>query len=475
MLLNIPDIKTDSAILKTAYRIATGDISGNITLFKSGLLEKEAPCLLAGLDYDTPWTRDTAINVWNALAIISPETAKNTLLAVCEKASDGKRIIGTGWYQYWDCMIWTLGAYQYCLINNDSEFLKTVYEITLNTLEIYEKEEFDSEKNLFRGPAVYGDGAGAYPDKYGALENFSSAVLDWVNQNPDKKCEKGYGLPMFSLSTNCMYYMVYKVCGEISDKLGIDSREFNEKSDRLKEAVNKYFWNEKKGTYDYLAGECDYQEGLGVSFAILSGIADSEKEELLFKNTHTAEHGIPCVWPCFERYLKKGDLGRHSGTVWPFIQGFWGQALLKGNQFEAFDENLRLMAEKALKDGQFAEIYHSITGEIYGGLQENNNPENQKDIGVNDIVMWKSARRQSWSATAFLSLIYYCVLGLRYNGNVLRIKPYLPCFCNEITVSDIPFGKNRLKITVRRNSDAPREIVLNSNDMEYSEIELGYC
>ena len=474
MLLNIPDIKTDSEILEKAYRIAAGDISGNITLFKSGLLKKEVPCILAGLDYDTPWTRDTAINVWNALAVISPETAKNTLLAVCENSEKG-RIIGTGWHQYWDCMIWTLGAYHYCLVNNDNGFLKTVFEITLNTLKIYENNEFDKDKNLFRGPAVYGDGAGAYPDKYGLSENFSSSVLDWVERNPDKRNPKGYGLPMFSLSTNCMYYMVYKVCEKISEKLNTDGAEFKEKAEKLKIAVNKYFWNEKKGSYDYLAGECDYQEGLGISFAILSGIADSEKTDLLLKNTYISEHGIPCVWPCYERYLKKGNLGRHSGTVWPFIQGFWGQSLMKEKQFRAFDENLRLMAEKALKDGQFAEIYHSITGEIYGGLQENNNPKNQKDIGVNDIVMWKSARRQSWSATAFLSLIYYCVLGLQYNGDVLRIKPYLPGFLNEITVSDIPFGKDRLKITVKRNSDAPKEIILYSDNVECLEIELGYC
>ena len=42
----------------------------------------------------------------------------------------------------------------------------------------------------------------------------------------------------------------------------------------MKKSINKNFWNEKRGSYDYLAGECDYAEGLGLAFAVLFGIAD---------------------------------------------------------------------------------------------------------------------------------------------------------------------------------------------------------
>ena len=185
----------------------------------------------------------------------------------------------------------------------------------------------------------------------------------------------------------------YKIMGKIAEKTGNNPDEYNNKAEKLKTAVNSHFWNENNGRYDYLAYECDYQEGLGLSLVLLSGIADREKALKTIENTYIPEHGIACVWPSFERYLNKGNLGRHSGTVWPFIQGFWGRALLKYEKSKEFDKNLLLMAEKAERDGQFYEIYHSITGEIYGGLQENNCAENQKDIEVNDIVMWKSARR----------------------------------------------------------------------------------
>ena len=426
--------------------------------------------LRAGRAYNTPWTRDTSINVWNALGILSPEIAGNTLLSVCD-ILDGEEVIGVGYNQYWDCIVWAIGAYEYCKVSDDKEFMLRAYEIIKNTLKNCEKNEFDSEKNLFRGPAVYGDGVAAYPDKYGSIEGFSSAVIDWPEHNPDKKCLKGFGIPMFALSTNCAYYMAYKILGEIAKKTGNNPDEYILKAEKLKNAVNTHFWNEENGRYDYLAYECDYQEGLGLSLVILSGIADDDKALKTIENTYITEHGIACVWPSFERYLNKGDLGRHSGTVWPFIQGFWGRALLKCGKFSEFEENLMLMAKKAKRDGQFSEIYHSITGEIYGGLQENNCAENQENIEVDDIVMWKSARRQSWSATAYLSLIYYGILGLEYKGDTLVINPCLPTCCNELTVSGIPFFGKNFKINVKRGNEKTGKLVLDNNNY-YSELTV---
>ena len=79
--------------------------------------------------------------------------------------------------------------------------------------------------------------------------------------------------------------------------------------------------------------------------------------------------------------------------------------------------------------------------------------------------MWQSARRQSWSATAYLSLIYYGILCLEYNGNTLVINPYLPSFCNEVTVSDILFLGKKLKITVKKGENKTGKVVVDNNNM----------
>src|ERR1051325_330406 len=110
-MLPFPELKTSSQSINRAYRIAVGDVLGNICLFQDGLLDQPKPTLLAGLDYDTPWTRDTAINVWNGISLFWPDVAKNTLLSVLERKQNEVYIGG----QYWDAIIWAIGAWTYYL------------------------------------------------------------------------------------------------------------------------------------------------------------------------------------------------------------------------------------------------------------------------------------------------------------------------------------------------------------------------
>ena len=222
---------------------------------------------------------------------------------------------------------------------------------------------------------------------------------------------------MKALSTNCVYFKAYEILAEMAHALGEPAKEFEEKAAAMKKAVNKNFWNEKRGSYDYLAGECDCEEGLGLAFAVLFGIADERQTALIRENTHICAHGIPCVWPTFWRYECLGGYGRHSGTIWPHIQGFWARAMHRAGHQESFEKELYLMAQKAVRDMHFSEIYHPDTGALYGGMQEQ---------GPGGIVEWDSRRKQTWSATAFLSLIYFEILGLTMEDGEPVFHPQLP-------------------------------------------------
>src|SRR5437867_2651395 len=92
---------SNQAMLNRAFRIALGDLYGNIAPFQDGLLDQVEPVVLAGLDYDTPWTRDAAINTWNAAGLVVPVVTRNTLLSVLDRDERGLRIGG----QYWDAII----------------------------------------------------------------------------------------------------------------------------------------------------------------------------------------------------------------------------------------------------------------------------------------------------------------------------------------------------------------------------------
>ena len=52
--------------LVRAFRLAVDTLSENTHPIRSGVLRENLPCLMAGADYPSPWTRDAAINVWFA-------------------------------------------------------------------------------------------------------------------------------------------------------------------------------------------------------------------------------------------------------------------------------------------------------------------------------------------------------------------------------------------------------------------------
>ena len=412
------DFKCNNQQLNEAYRIAIGDVVGNILPYENEGTTRR--CFIAGLDYDMPWTRDAAINSIYACALLFPDIAKNTLLSVCEH-KDGKSFVGD---QYWDKIIWVLAAKYYVDLHADKEFEEFAVKTSINTMREMEEEEFDSKVGLFRGPAVYGDGVAAYPDKYARVS--VSGILFWVEENPAEKADKGFGLPMFALSTNCLYYQVYKTLANWTKDI-----TYQQKAVALKNAINKSFWNEKSGLYDYLKDESDAQEGLGLAFAILFGVADSDQTKSILKNTYCSEHGIPCVYPNFERYEKLGELGRHSGTVWPMIQGWYALANYVSGEMDNVEKTLYLMADKAVRDLHFSEIYHPQTGIPYGGIQETWTPNGCQ------MLMWRSYRKQTWSATAFLSLILYAVVGIKVENNCLIIKPHRPNGVERVSISNL--------------------------------------
>lgn len=411
--MSYPYFKTDNKHINEAYRMAIATLEANIEPFKDGILENEEPVIIAGLRYWSPWTRDAAINTWNAGGLICPEVALNTLksvLATCDKGY----IIGG---EYWDAIIWAIGAWNYYLYTGDKAFLKIAYNATENSLEFFEETEFDADKNLFRGAACYGDGIAAYPDVY--VANGKSGIIFFTEFCKELCAEKGVGLPMMALSTNCLYYKAYLVADLMAKELG-ETEKHRDKAKKMYDAINKHFWCEEKGKYLYLIdpfGNCDHYEALGSSFALLFNVADEEKREKVFKNQHITEHGIPCVWPTFSRYkLDENSFGRHSGTVWPHAQGFWADACAMHGRVDKFDFEFNAQTENAIRSHQFSEIYHPVTGEMYGGLQEDNSvPTN--------ISLWGSLPFQTWSATAYLRNVYLDIVGMKFDTNGIHFSP----------------------------------------------------
>jgi len=462
-----PTLKINEATthkIAKAYRIAIGDITGNIQNHKSGVLATEQPCILAGLVYDKPWTRDAAINVWNGGGLLFPDAAKNTLLAQVGKDEEGNEII-IG--QYWDKIIWSIGTWQYYLYNHDVKFLKYSYPIVKHTMSILEKDEFDIKLNLFRGPAVYGDGVAAYPKIYTESEIDShsgswSGIYVWPNENPSKKVKTGFGMPMMALSTNCVYAETYNILSLMEKELNLNKDNlWQKKYNQMKYAINRNFWNDKNQRYDYFVdpfGGCDYQEGLGHAFALLFEISEPKQIKSIMENIVVEPVGIPSVYPAFPRHKKTSDsFGRHAGTVWPHVQGFWADACLTNNNTDGFLHEFNKLTEHANRDFQFVEIYHPKTGLPYGGLQEPHLAEQTE---------WFCAERQTWSATAYLRMILFNIIGMEFSPAGITFNPYLPKEIESLEFGDFNYCGTTINIKITGTGSRLSSIKINGKESD---------
>ena len=393
----------ESDSLSMAFQLALGDIATNIRPIKRGLLETECPTLFAGLDYVGPWTRDASINVFFGGGLLYPEVAKNTLICQLEEVDGIKRIGG----QYWDSPLWIIAAWEYYLFTGDTDFLTLAYEAGRNQMEHLEATEYSSDMGLFRGASFFNDGIAGFPEPFDETGEYKgghwiSTITTWVEENPDKKHPVGVGLPMHCLSTNVIYAEAHRKLEAMAKVLEVTPKPvFKSSYNSLKASINTHFWNTEKGWYDYMLspfGDSPVQETAGLAWAILYDIADEERAKQIINNVHYEPFGIPTIYPTFPRYKKKfpEEFARHSGTIWPQVSSLWVLALHKMGQAETVFDEISQLAFFANRDSQFYELFHPLTGQPYGGVQESNN---------GDWTNWAPAKRQTWAATGYINMV----------------------------------------------------------------------
>ncbi len=202
----------------------------------------------------------------------------------------------------------------------------------------------------------------------------------------------------------------------------------------LKRAINRQLWLPDKGLYAFFLdrrGQLETSsESLGQALAILFDVANAEQAKQIFQHQYVSPHGIPCSWPVFPRFGH--DIGRHSGAVWPQIQGFWALAAAARGQSNLLAHELLALGHSALASGDFREIYHPQTGVPDGGLQTGRR--------------WKSQPGQSWAATAYLAMLLHGVVGMRFEPDGIGLQPNLLERLGKVEVRNIKYRQSVLDI-----------------------------
>jgi glycogen debranching enzyme len=443
--MEFPSFDCDDPVIERAFRIAVGDTLGNVRAWSPDPARRaETPCLLAGLDYDSPWTRDAAFNCWYALSWLAPEVARSTLDAVLVE-QDGEWVIGG---EYWDAIIWLVGAWTCYLFTGDRDALVRAESVGRATLIRREAEEWDERDGLFRGGACFQDGVAGYPDCF--ADGPTSGIADWVAAHPDQRASRGHGLPLKALSTNLLYLQAYRLLPRMAAALGRAPDPGHEvRVAALREAIEQRFWNSLTGRYRYLVDADDSEdreEGLGVAFAVLFGQVGNERAGSILAGHPRTAHGVSCVWPPYERYAAPDGqgFGRHCGTIWPQVNAAWALAAVVSGRPDLAWSELKLLATKAVRDGQFMEIYHPLTGLPYGGLQEG-----PRDPGIR---AWKVCQRQSWCATGYLAMVLGVLGGMALEPDGISFVPWLPPGLNSFRLRGLRYRETRIDLAVRREA-----------------------
>ena len=433
-------IECDNSQIKDAYNLAVNTVKINV---RRGILA-------AGADYGGEWTRDIAINSWNGVSIIMPEIALNSLWSV----TINKDTIG---HQYWDKIIWTIAALNHFYVTNDIEFLQQSYKCSDNTIRQLEIQVYDEEYGLFTGPSVLADGIAGYPEPVYDKINPSSFVLDHKNASKIK-----------CLSTNCLYYGSYLALIGMDTILRKDEQIINNykiKSEKLKNAILKYFYNETEHKLYYLIDHQGtihkYQEAMGYSFAVLFGILNTTQANELIDKTETSQYGITCLFPDFPRF-SPAQPGRHNNILWPMANGFFAKACIVANNYTAFNKELTGLTSLALDvdkgNYEFWEIYNQYTGKPDGGYQPVANQH------------WNSCRLQTWSATAYINMIHFGLAGIRLSKNGLSFSPYFPDNIHYLKLKDLIYNKSILNIEIKGKGRKIKAFTLNGINQEQSII-----
>ena len=125
------------------------------------------------------------------------------------------------------------------------------------------------------------------------------------------------------------------------------------------------------------------------------------------------------------------------------MQSFWADAAAKNGQFDLAMAEFRHLTAAACRDGFFTEIYHSVTGEIYGGVQE---------CEKQGISLWKSEIKQTWSATGYLHMIFADIFGMSIGADGVYFRPRLPGEISRLELSGLILSGMTVNIDVAAKS-----------------------
>lgn len=409
-------VDTASTLFNGLFAMAQDDLRlDSVTAIHDGAYDHgeaiACHCFATGLKWPYVWTRDLAYAVDLGLWRFDPARARNGLefkLSKVRKASAPQGLYpmqdtgsGGSWPVSTDRVVWFLGARH---LLDDKAFADKVYTALRDTLAQDRQYVFDARMGLYRG---------------------ETSFLDWREQTyPAWTANEIVPIAQsFALSTNVLHYQALRLAARLS-KEHHDVRAaatYDARAKALKEAVNRHFWRADRGMYtSYIGGDgmpYDTYDLLGISLAIVSGVADGERARKALASYPVWPAGSPVIWP-----ERKDQPVYHNRAIWPFVSLYALRAARVTDNPARIAHVIRSVMRGAALTGSNMENYALLTQEVH------------VDRGMLSGPVVDSPR-QLWSVAAYFDLVTQGVFGLTDDG---KVEPKLP-----VSLVPMLFGKQR--------------------------------
>ena len=391
--------------------------------------------LRTGLEWGGVWTRDVSYSIIHSMSYIQTEAARTSLM--CKVNSKGEIIQDTGTGGAWPCStdreIWVGAAWEIYKVTGDMEWLKTVYPIARKSLEVDMRTVFEPETNLVRG---------------------ESSFIDWREQSYPVWMEPADIYDTKCLGTNMVFYIALTSAAEMGRILGDDqtAEKFEEYAGLIKKGMNEHLWMDDCGYYaQYLGGRADdllytKSETLGQALAILWGVAEGERAEILSQNMPVVDYGAPVFWPWIP-----DQPPYHNQAVWPFVQSYWIHA--------------------SAKAGNETGVLHGVGAVWRAVMMYATNKENY----VADTGNWRGTQINSsnmlWSLSGNLSITFKLLMGMNFGADALYFAPVVPRNLKaERKIENFKYRNATLDVTVSGYGDSIKSFKLDGVKIEQAMV-----
>ncbi|WP_332878212.1 alpha-L-rhamnosidase-related protein [Massilia sp. S19_KUP03_FR1] len=451
-----PFIRTGSVAFDALFAHAISEMKElSVDAIRDGAYNDDQPiachCFETGEKWHYVWTRDLAYGANLGLAMLDPRRVRDSLTfklsgyrpgsskpREAAGTADGLQIIqdtgsGGSWPVSTDRVTWAFGAEQALTALSGPEraaFGVTALKALSNTIENDRIAAFDPRDGLYTG---------------------EQSFLDWREQSYGRDIETDLArmATAKALSTNVAHYKALTLAANLAADQSDSARaqRYAAWAAQLKTAINARFWLEDAGMYASLtAAHSDgaplhKYDWLGLSLAIVTGIADETRRERILASYPHGPVGAPVIFP-----QQQGVPVYHNRAIWPFVTAYGLDAAIAGANVSVADA-----AYASLQRGASVHLSNMENMEWLSGQQivtDAGHPE----LG-GPVV---NSRRQLWSVGAYVGMVVRNVFGVRYADDGVHVAPFITARLrrdsfkdsNRIVLDDLSVRGKKLAVRV---------------------------